>query len=49
MYKLVNVRITEEEHQWLIAQRKKDSKFKQGDFMSDAVTAWIKRKVRASK
>lgn len=49
MYKLVNVRITEEEHQWLKAQRSKDVKFKQVDFLSDAITAGIKRAKRAAK
>ena len=46
MYKVVNVSITEEEHQWLKRRRNLDQKFKQGDFMAEAISKAIKREQR---
>ena len=49
MYKTLNVRVTEAEHEWMKSQRKKDVKFKQVDFMSDAITEAINKAKRISK
>tara|TARA_R110000850_G_scaffold269167_3_gene401055 strand:- start:13037 stop:13186 length:150 start_codon:yes stop_codon:yes gene_type:complete len=43
MYKIANARITEADHEWLKAQKKKDARFKQIDFMGDAIAVAIQK------
>ena len=49
MYKIVNVRVTEAENAWMKSQKRNDIKFKQVDFMADAITEAINKAKRARK